>query len=185
MDAGLAAVLGALAGAVATTGAAFATGWSTREQAKIAARAEHRRQRRDARQVAYEELINAMVTLAQAVVSVGLGVTAQQKQASLQEQAIFLPDMNEMKLFEETIRKTATKVTLAGPASMSERVEGVRKIARSIMVNLLRIKMSVEHPGIPEHKNGWRLVEADRIVLYQMIEDFSRDAQAALDDDGT
>jgi hypothetical protein len=67
MDAGLAAVLGALAGAVATTGAAFATGWATREQAKIAARGEHRRQRRDARHGVYKEFISTASELRKVV----------------------------------------------------------------------------------------------------------------------
>ncbi|WP_128380239.1 hypothetical protein [Streptomyces cavernae] len=59
MDAGLAAVLGAVAGALATTGAALATGWAMREQAKITARAEHRRQRREPRSDIYKRFIDA------------------------------------------------------------------------------------------------------------------------------
>ncbi|MGW7548452.1 hypothetical protein ACWGKQ_46160 [Streptomyces sp. NPDC054770] len=63
MDAGLAAVLGALAGAVATTGAAFAAGWSAREQAKFAARAEHKRQRREPREKAYKAFLSEAIAL--------------------------------------------------------------------------------------------------------------------------
>jgi hypothetical protein len=63
MDAGLAAVLGAMAGSVATIGAAFATGWSQREGAKIAARVEHRKDRRQPRYDAYREFIDAVSVL--------------------------------------------------------------------------------------------------------------------------
>ncbi|GEC10463.1 hypothetical protein SSP24_81180 [Streptomyces spinoverrucosus] len=63
MDAGLAAVCGALAGSVATIGAALATGWSQRETARISARAEHQRQRHEARHAAYKALISATQTL--------------------------------------------------------------------------------------------------------------------------
>ncbi|MEU8849050.1 hypothetical protein AB0C70_23000 [Streptomyces sp. NPDC048564] len=182
MDAGLAAVLGALAGAVATTGAAFATGWSAREQAKITARAEHRRQRRDARQAVYEELINAVEMLIEATRSVDLGVTASRAN---QEQSYFIPDMKEVKSLEKSVRKIATKVTLAGPASISEMVEELRGIARSLAANLIRIEMGIEFPGIPEHKEGWLLAEADRVALYRAVAEFAAGAQAILDDDGT
>ncbi|MFF1377548.1 hypothetical protein [Streptomyces sp. NPDC058308] len=59
MDAGIAAVCGALAGSVATIGAAFAAGWWQREGARIAVRAEYRRERRQPRHDAYKELISA------------------------------------------------------------------------------------------------------------------------------
>ncbi|MFD4700836.1 hypothetical protein [Streptomyces niveus] len=63
MDAGLAAICGALAGAVATTGAALATGWSQRESARIAARAEYQRQRHESRHAAYKRFISITQTL--------------------------------------------------------------------------------------------------------------------------
>lgn len=55
MDAGLAAVLGAVAGAVAT----FVTGRTSRDQAQFAAKVEHVRQRREGRELAYRGFVSA------------------------------------------------------------------------------------------------------------------------------
>ncbi|MGW6604231.1 hypothetical protein [Streptomyces sp. NPDC055036] len=67
MDAGLAAVCGALAATVATIGAAFATGRSQRETARIAAHTEHHRQRREPRLAVYRAFIAATEGLRKAI----------------------------------------------------------------------------------------------------------------------
>ncbi|MGA5566775.1 hypothetical protein ACPCUV_37185 [Streptomyces platensis] len=59
MDAGLAAVLGALAGAVATVAATLVTGRMSRDQAEFAAKVEHVRQRREGRELAYRGFVSA------------------------------------------------------------------------------------------------------------------------------
>lgn len=56
MDAGTAAILGALVGSVTTIGAALATGWFQRESARISAKAEHQRQLLESRTQAYSSL---------------------------------------------------------------------------------------------------------------------------------
>lgn len=63
MDAGLAAVLGALVGGAGTVTAGVVTGWAAREQAKITARAEHHRHRIDSREAAYRAFIGSCNTL--------------------------------------------------------------------------------------------------------------------------
>ncbi|MET9813892.1 hypothetical protein [Streptomyces sp. NPDC006355] len=177
MDAGLAAVLGALAGAVATTGAAFATGWSAREQAKIAARAEHRRQRRDARQTVYEDFINAVEALIEATRLIHLDIN--------EGNVIVAPSGEEVQPLENSVGKIATKVILAGPASMSERVQELRGTARSLLINLLRIELRIKGMSNVSEEKGVMLVEADCVALGRLIAEFSQDAQAVLDDDGT
>ncbi len=65
MDAGLAAVLGALAGAGGAVGAGLIAGVSQWKTAKLGARAEHTRQRRESRQIAYAKFIEAHMEFAQ------------------------------------------------------------------------------------------------------------------------
>lgn len=63
MDAGLAAVCGALAGSLGTIGAALATGRAQRAGAEIAARAEHRKARREPREAAYKKYATSVAVL--------------------------------------------------------------------------------------------------------------------------
>ncbi|MGW8884743.1 hypothetical protein [Streptomyces sp. NPDC055749] len=67
MDAGLAAVLGALAGATGAVGAGLVTGVSQWKTAKFGARAEHTRQRREFRQASYRKFIEAHWSFAEIV----------------------------------------------------------------------------------------------------------------------
>ncbi|MEU3074388.1 hypothetical protein [Streptomyces laurentii] len=67
MDAGLAAVLGAVAGASGAVGAGLVTGISQWKTAKFGARAEHTRQRREFRQASYRKFIEAHWAFAEIV----------------------------------------------------------------------------------------------------------------------
>lgn len=63
MDAGLAAVCGALAGSLGTIGAALASGRAQRAGVEIAARADHRKSRREPREAVYKKFIASVVVL--------------------------------------------------------------------------------------------------------------------------
>ncbi|MFJ7112660.1 hypothetical protein ACIQW4_05640 [Streptomyces albogriseolus] len=188
MDAGLAAVLGALAGAVATTAAALATGWSAREQAKITARGEHRRQRRDARQAVYEEFITT--------------AAAQERHAAL----FFLaPVPTDQETFDLALRgsgntdaealwqeshrlwtellKLSTRVKLAGPRMMSEAATAVCECSHHVVDSL----MTVDNGLIGGEPISARFEEGRErwMKLDDAVDEFIEKARLALDDDGT
>ncbi|MGW3588194.1 hypothetical protein [Streptomyces fungicidicus] len=178
MDAGLAAVLGALAGAVATTGAAFATGWSTREQAKITARAEHRRQRRDARQAVYEEFMEATDAMIYAIpIAVGPDpkplseVTAMRDIASARHIAI---------------RSLRTKIQLAGPTSVANAASKVTTTALFFTLSLRESAKSLEPSSTEgDPQECWKLVKQNQKKLMTEWANFTEIARNALDDDGS
>jgi hypothetical protein len=176
MDAGLAAALGALAGAAATTGAAFVTGWSTREQARIAARAEHRRQRRDARQSVYEEFINKVDAL--------VGKTSIPFDLVTQYPSL-RPKLQELAPLSEAIGEIATRVTLAGPEHVSRRVAVIRFYSLRLMTILALIEVQIRADEAEVASADWTKAKEDQEKLTQEFVSFSMDAQAVLDDDGT
>ncbi|MFI9247148.1 hypothetical protein ACIGXF_32275 [Streptomyces sp. NPDC053086] len=69
MDAGLAAVLGAVTGAVSTLLASVVTGWSQRAGTRITVRAEHRRDVREVRRTAYRGFLAAAGPVEEMVVN--------------------------------------------------------------------------------------------------------------------
>ncbi|MDO0931318.1 hypothetical protein QQY66_06340 [Streptomyces sp. DG2A-72] len=180
MDAGLAAVLGALAGAVATTGAAVATGWAAREQAKIAARGEHRRQRRDARQAVYEEFIELTEVLTDRVIKIS---------------DLSAPTFDQIHAAEadvwaswEGVRGVFTKVRLAGPDYVSQAAVEVRKSCTLVAVRMTAVKKcSSPDSRDPEELAGVKWVALTESLTQLIVEHgaFIGIAQVALDDDGT
>ncbi|GGX12675.1 hypothetical protein [Streptomyces chartreusis] len=173
MDAGLAAVLGALAGSVATIGAALATGWAQREGARITARAEHRRERREPRQSVYKVLISE----------------ASQLRDSSAPFAVH-PDL--YPVFEEepearwrqlvtAIKEASTDAALAGPPEVSEAAISLSRGASALLAELCVYNIVDE--------DGQRDA---RVRLFLQSQEFDSSvtvfiiaAQAALDDDGS
>ncbi|MEU6252409.1 hypothetical protein [Streptomyces sp. NPDC047043] len=190
MDAGLAAVLGALAGAVATTGAAFATGWSAREQAKMAARAEHLRQRRDARQAVYEEFIAAAAAHSDLTKILLLPVPEDfedMERLRLLPEGMDLQDViRESESLHKTLREIATRVQIAGPKEVSAAATVVEDNSREVSASLgvMRVPTLAEIPG-------WTLSEkwregCTRFVNFSgAVDEFAEKARIALDNDGT
>ncbi|MFI2375632.1 hypothetical protein ACH5AO_11260 [Streptomyces sp. NPDC018964] len=183
----MAAVLGALAGAVATTAAALATGWSAREQAKITARGEHRRQRRDARQAVYEEFI--------AAVREQLNHAAPLfEESPPEDQEEFDRHFRSSGVAYETLVEDAyrlhinvmtvlTRVQLAGP-------EDITKIAKTVSNRSLALTSSVASLiSTPRRRDSLRQAfksAGDRGQKLDLAVDaFIDAAQEALDDDGT
>jgi hypothetical protein len=180
MDAGLAAVLGALAGAVATTGAAFATGWATREQARIAARAEHKRQRREPREKVYKAFLAEATALRNLLQVMGYF-------RSLPE-AVRRAELNpeitaQAEEIEAQLKQHFVEVTLAGPESVQESAVAIEYASRGLvgMAGVLtRMRWEAEEERA-HWEHAWSYMEA----LDRAFSDFSKQAQAVLDDDGT
>ncbi|MFJ3619604.1 hypothetical protein ACIPSH_15845 [Streptomyces iakyrus] len=180
MDAGLAAVLGALAGSVATIGAALATGWAQREEARIAARAEHRRERREPRLEAYKAFILAT--------------------SDLREQSTFFTvkelvpddpgDLSTDLLFQaaSALKDSALEVSLAGPRRVSKDAIKIQRLGSDLSTNVSLLKHALENPeSVSQHlrRSFLRDTVATARGVSRAIDKFVLQAQAALDDDGS
>ncbi|WP_405756414.1 hypothetical protein [Streptomyces sp. NBC_00073] len=189
MDAGLAAVLGALAGSVATIGASVATGWSAREQARTAARAEHLRQRRDARQAVYEELITA--AHAHSDLTKLLLAPTPEEFDDLERMRLLPPGMDliavirESKALHENVKKISTRVQLAGPKEVSTAAALVDEKSREVYAVLAVMRIPAAYPGMPSLSDQWRDGATRFCDFMDAMEDFSERARVALDNDGT
>ncbi|MFF4907201.1 hypothetical protein ACFY2T_20280 [Streptomyces sp. NPDC001260] len=188
MDAGLAAVLGALAGAVATTGAALATGWSAREQAKIAARAEHRRQRRDARQVVYEEFISAALAHENHAGRIFVAPVPEDA-AGLDLVVRGCGYSNWDAISTEShghhinLLKFSTRVQLAGPKEITRAAMQVNEHSGRVMSSFLEIPAGLL--GAEPLPDRFRKGLSRWLELEDAISNFTEVARLALDDDGT
>lgn len=188
MDAGVAAVLGALAGAVATTGAAIATGWAAREQAKIAARGEHRRERRDSRQMIYEEFITtASAQEAHAARFFLAPVPTDEEGLNLALRGSGNTDIealwNESHRLWTELLKLSTRVRLAGPRMMSQAAISVCDCSHDVMEATMTVDNGLiggEPISVRFEKGRERWMKLDKA-----IDDFIERARISLDDDGT
>ncbi|MET9515050.1 hypothetical protein [Streptomyces sp. NPDC002994] len=188
MDAGLAAVLGALAGASATTGAAFATGWATREQAKIAARAEHRRQRRDSRHAVYEEFIATVrEQMAHAAPLFEEGPPEDQDELDRHFQSSGVRDadslLTESYRLHANVMKVLTRVQLAGPKSATTTAKSVCNRSFALLSSLASLTGRLPRRDVL--REAFRQAEDRLRKLDMAVDAFIEAAQAALDDDGT
>jgi hypothetical protein len=183
MDAGLAAVLGALAGSMATIGAAFATGWAQREGTRITARAAHVKDRRQPRHDAYRALIQAAIDL--------------QRRVTLQEG---YDDMTpeEVKNFDREITARWLDISLLGPRTAivyAGRVQdaSLAVIKKAMLSRNLRARIFNEEHANEEAENAVRDSYEDSVhVLFSAVDDltnavndFAFSASETLDDDGT
>ncbi|MGP3999603.1 hypothetical protein [Streptomyces sp. 8N706] len=188
MDAGVAAVLGALAGAVATTGAALATGWAAQEQAKITARGEHRRQRRDSRQVVYEEFITtASAQEAHAARFFLAPVPTDEEGLNLALRGSRNADIealwNESHRLWTELLKLSTRVKLAGPGMMSQAASTVCDCSHDVMDSTMTVDNGLiggDPISVRFEKGRERWMKLDNA-----IDDFIEKARISLDDDGT
>jgi hypothetical protein len=189
MDAGLAAVLGALAGSVATIGAALATGWSAREQAKMGARAEHLRQRRDARQAVYEEFIDAAQEHANWTKI--LLAPAPEDFDDLERLNILPPGMDlatvisESKSLHEKVKRVSTRVQIAGPKEVSAAAVMVCDKSGEVFGSLGVTAVTRNYPGARTLSQKWQDGCARYVAFSGARSDFTEKARLALDNDGT
>jgi hypothetical protein len=180
MDAGTAAVLGALAGSVATIGAALATGWAQREGARIAARAEHRRERRGPRQDVYKEFISAA--------SAFRAESRRYTYLEIMPDVIDDYEVNSVGEAASAMKDCALSVALAGPRRVSQEAIKIENLAKELAADVKLLQLATGYTG-----EGRERVERDyrRNILKaarkvdQAIDGFLLRAQAALDDDGS
>jgi fructoselysine-6-P-deglycase FrlB-like protein len=180
MDAGLAAVLGALAGALATTGAAFVTGWSAREQATLAARAEHKRQRRAPREEAYK----AFLSEAMALMELLRVVRSYEALPDAVRGRLMTPGTRtQAEEIEARIKERWLEVTLAGPESVQEPAAAIED-ASSQLVGMAAVIIQL-HWEEEEERAHYAHASTYFDRLDRAVKDFTQRAQAVLDDDGS
>ncbi len=177
MDAGLAAVLGALAGSVATIGAALATGWAQRESALITVRSEHRRDRREPRQNAYKEFISIAHRMRNLTAAWAVDVNLTPEIDDTREEA--------WSQTERTLKQVATDAVLAGPTPVAKAAIELTQSATQLVINLKTYRQCVA-------EGQGRLVREMRRQLFVSATEFDAAlsgfmliAQSALDDDGS
>lgn len=182
MDAGTAAVLGALAGSVATIGAALATGWAQREGARIAARAEHRRERREPRLAIYKEFISV--------------ATAFRSESSPYTIPELIPDNLEKEAADSIseaaaeLKKSATDVALAGPRRVSKEAIRIERLGNELATSVrLFVHFAPRANAAIDEKLFQRMRRRGVVTLarkvHRAVDAFVLRAQAALDDDGS
>ncbi|MFF7970933.1 hypothetical protein [Streptomyces sp. NPDC007905] len=182
MDAGTAAVLGALAGSVATIGAALATGWAQREGARITARSEHRKERRQPRYGAYKDFITEASRMNDRV-----GIFAVDYDSFPFERI----DSNFTARCEEAadaVKEKWVEVALAGPKEIAETASRLERLSNAIIFRVL---------GLHQYTSGERSADQrDLLGIRSRIGEEAQEfehtldrfiflAQAALDDDGS
>ncbi|MFD5567981.1 hypothetical protein [Streptomyces cadmiisoli] len=185
MDAGTAAVLGALAGSVATIGAALATGWAQREGARITARSEHRRERREPRHNVYKEFIAEASRMRNLV-----GVFAIGAEMIDRIPLRFLSDEFISDLFNlsDIVKSKSTDAALAGPREIAEAATRVANLSHELVIDLKALKEVSEddesHDG-QFLRHVQEVTYASARAFRNSLDEFILCAQAALDDDGT
>ncbi|MFE7466347.1 hypothetical protein ACFU6R_19870 [Streptomyces sp. NPDC057499] len=179
MDAGLAAVCGALAGAAATIGASFAAGWWQRENARIAVRAEHRKERRAPRYEAYRAFVSAAAGMAEAARDGDTDPAA----------------MENFRALSNELKTQWLEVSLLGPKHVLTSARAVHSKALDIEECLRRASvLGVNEDGETEesrqritdqyYSNARDLNDAANAV-YSALTIFAESAQKAMDDDGS
>ncbi|MCX4687228.1 hypothetical protein OG401_23470 [Kitasatospora purpeofusca] len=183
MDAGLAAVCGALAGSVATIGAAFATGRAQREGARIGARVEHRKERRMPRQEAYKRLMSA----ASEIRSIRKSPVPGESEPQRAYQA------------NKDVKLAWEDIALLGPDDVSRAASELRDLAFALytLIWALYGTPNVEHERVlygtansPEDRQRMRQGYRESLDVLEgkiadAIEEFAEAARTALDDDGS
>ncbi|MFF7051077.1 hypothetical protein ACFY94_22225 [Streptomyces griseorubiginosus] len=178
MDAGLAAVLGALAGAAGTTGAAFAASWATREQARIAARSEHRRQRREPRLEIYKNFIQSANSVADHL------RTLSSRSGERRIGTISTEYLDELERLVGDLSEQRDSAMLAGPDLISELGENVALRAIHVHLILQGWWLASQRSG----SNGEESLNEAVAEIQEYIDrirSFAREARDTLDDDGS
>lgn len=183
MDAALAAVCGAVAGSLATFGAALATGWSQREGAKIAARANHRRDQREPRHNVDREFISSAVSLREQVgdlIGFDFPPPIEHFTSAYAQRAFELSDQ---------IKEKWLEVALTGPKSIINSASSIQRGSHhlaSLLTDLSSSSAQYDATQIPDF-TARRTAAAKTIAeaLSRKIDEFVVLAQTALDDDGT
>ncbi|MEU9625307.1 hypothetical protein AB0D89_00580 [Streptomyces luteogriseus] len=182
MDAGTAAVLGALAGSVATIGAALATGWAQREGARITARSEHRKERREPRYGAYKHFIAEASRMNDRV---GIFTVAYDPFPFERIDELFAERCEEA---ADAVKEKWVEVALAGPKDIAETASRLERLSNALTFRVLGLHQYVsgERSAGEEALLGIKdRIEEEAKEFEQTLDKFIFLAQAALDDDGS
>lgn len=188
MDAGLAAVLGAVAGALGTALAGVSTGWASQQQAKIAARSAHQLERRQSRENAYRAFMRTADALHEHVIPMA---------SSWEVTGGFVLRLTPTQDFcdqaaahDQALREAWLEVSLLGPSSVLDPAASVLELAKdvsngcSLVFALSQIDLS-EEPEMRDEITSARQQTRDAISQFEKeIQKFGKFAQRALDDDG-
>ncbi|MFD7900243.1 hypothetical protein [Streptomyces sp. NPDC059743] len=183
MDAGLAAVCGALAGTFATIGAAFAAGRTQLESARLAAHMEHHRQRREPRHGFYRAFIAAMEELQTAI--------GQRKPGPHALSDFTSAYVRECRDRASSVKAVWVDVALAGPENVSTLAEELAQsvdVISSLCADLGRIREDQErNPAGKLPQDTIALLISFEQTVQPMTENlpkFRKAARNALDDNG-
>ncbi|GAA1423493.1 hypothetical protein GCM10009601_26830 [Streptomyces thermospinosisporus] len=177
MDAGLAAVLGALAGSAATIGTAFVTSRSQRETARLTARAEHQRQRREPRHDTYKAFISSTSQL--------------RDQLEKFENFDLYPDSitdATVQHYNDTaneLKSQWVEVALVGPANVGASSKKVEQLAHKTALQVNRLQWFIDQRDDQKRDSERSAIELSAFELALALDNFITVAQAALDDDGS
>ncbi|MEU1018070.1 hypothetical protein [Streptomyces sp. NPDC005898] len=179
MDAGLAAVCGALAGSLGTIGASFAAGWWQRESAQMAVRADHKKEQRQPRYDAYKAFSSACAELAEISRSHGTEDEAFQIARTL----------------ENEVKAQWVEISLLGPAYVLEPANALRASSLSITSTMYRASRagSTEDGDSPESRQritdevyeSFAQLDSAADAVYRDLEIFASAAQQSIEDDGS
>ncbi|MEU8619939.1 hypothetical protein [Streptomyces sp. NPDC048623] len=186
MDAGLAAVLGALAGAVATTGAAVAAGWAQREVARITARSQHRKERLQSRQSHYREFASAAYTVRDLV----------KRSVGHRESSHVVTDQfsQELQTAWKALQGARLDVVLSGPDQVGMAAQKLEELASEVSreARVFIVMGMLETQGVVMSESDRRdrhealmFVQNSATAFEEKVGEFERLAQAALEDDGS
>lgn len=173
-------MLGALAGSVATIGASLSAGWAQRESARIAARAQHQRDRRQPREGAYEELISKASEFSFYFAPLLMSEPSPNGYSD--------DDLQQIREVGQALSEKATKVALVGPGEIGEVAVRLGKMP-SLMIFALRMWRAHSLDG--EQASGGRDGHLLRDVAHsarefdEALDSFIRMAQESLDNDGS
>ncbi|MFF3774321.1 hypothetical protein [Streptomyces sp. NPDC002232] len=182
MDAGLAAVLGALAGSVATIGAAMTTGWAQREGVRITARAEHRKERREPRHGAYRDFIAVASRMND---HVAILTVSYESFPSERIDEAFSARCEEA---ADAVKEKWVEVALAGPKGIAETASKLERLGNALAFRVMGLRqyLSGERTASEDTLRGIRdRIATEAAEFEQALDQFVFRAQAALDDDGS
>ncbi|MET8403476.1 hypothetical protein [Streptomyces sp900116325] len=182
MDAGTAAVLGALAGSVATIGAALATGWAQREGARITARSEHRKERREPRYGVYKDFIAEASRMNDRV---GLFTVTYDSFPFERIDVLFASRCEEA---ADAVKEKWIEVALAGPKEIAETASRLERLSNALIFRVLGLRQYVSGERVTDEEGMRRIRERigrEAEEFEQLLDKLIFLAQAALDDDGS
>ncbi|MEU5773451.1 hypothetical protein ABZ819_09165 [Streptomyces venezuelae] len=181
MDAGLAAALGALAGGIGTALAGMAAGWASREQARITARAEHRRIRHGPREEAYKAFIGAAGALRDHAIPMFFGLEEMYDRPPLTPQFL-----REAQAHMKAVVAAWLTVTLTGPRRVQGAATAIYDCSMELTSQGAAIWAHNNDDLLRNHVNRLE-IEAHHMVvqLNILLAAFTELAQEVLDDDGT